>query len=421
MPAATASAPAEVAVEDRHLGALAGEGQGRRGADTRRAAGDQDHVAGQASVRPPPELGLFEGPILDVENIGLADAPITPDGLGVGDDIDVGRRQVGGNVGVRRRLSEPEQAEAGDQDNPRHGVQLAERSGVATAVAGEIGAVGGLVVFDRRLRPIGEGIQLAGNGRRHDQGPGLDADGVVGGRRSAAGVVIHLGAVDEGADAAARTEGENGVAEASLMCVQGDRRQAAQDGRHRGHRGDPPGHAAGGEDPLAALGEARLGQGNELDHARVGCLGVIAEGDDAVLQEDQAFEIRVGAGDRVRLLGQGEARTHVGHQADAPAEDAGAHRGAVGLVGKRQDGVGMGMIDEPVGQEGVQQGLERGSGCCAVHAGGTQCVDHFGVVEAIEAHQPAQGFEPERRQVGGLDTRHVAARALDAEHVDRRA
>ncbi len=54
-----------------------------------------------------------------------------------------------------------------------------------------------------------------------------------------------------------------------------------------------------------------------------------------------------------------EAGHDVGHIAHAVAIDFAAQRLAVGLVGQRQHGVGVGVVDELVRQEGVQQGLDR--------------------------------------------------------------
>ena len=67
-------------------------------------------------------------------------------------------------------------------------------------------------------------------------------------------------------------------------------------------------------------------------------------------------------------LGQREARDGVGHIGDAVAIDFAHHRFAVGLVGQRQHRGRMGVVDEFVRQESVQQGLDRGIGRALIQA-----------------------------------------------------
>ena len=78
-----------------------------------------------------------------------------------------------------------------------------------------------------------------------------------------------------------------------------------------------------------------------------------------MLQQHQAFDLRILVEDIGHRLGQREAGNGVGHIGDAVAIDLAHHRLAVGLVGQRQHGGGMGVVDEFVRQEGVQQGLDR--------------------------------------------------------------
>ena len=64
--------------------------------------------------------------------------------------------------------------------------------------------------------------------------------------------------------------------------------------------------------------------------------------------------VEIGAG-----LGQGEARHHIGHQHHPLAVDLAADRFGIGLIRQGQQGRGMGVIDEGVRQEGMQQRLDR--------------------------------------------------------------
>ena len=91
----------------------------------------------------------------------------------------------------------------------------------------------------------------------------------------------------------------------------------------------------------------------------IGLLGRVADGEDAVLQKHQAFDIGILVEDIGHRLGQREAGNGVGHIGDAVAIDFVHQRLVVGLVGQRQHGGGMDMVDEFVRQEGVQQGFDR--------------------------------------------------------------
>ena len=63
----------EVAVEHGDLGALRRERRGGRRADARAAAGDDDDLAREPLLGLLAELGLLERPVLDVEEIVLAE------------------------------------------------------------------------------------------------------------------------------------------------------------------------------------------------------------------------------------------------------------------------------------------------------------------------------------------------------------
>jgi hypothetical protein len=96
-----------------------------------------------------------------------------------------------------------------------------------------------------------------------------------------------------------------------------------------------------------------------MDHPVVGLLGIVAEGEDAMLVEDQAFDRRVGIEDIGRRFRQLEARHDVGHETHLAAEDLLAQRFAVVLVDDGQNGGRVCVVDKFMRQEGVQQRLDR--------------------------------------------------------------
>ena len=196
-----------------------------------------------------------------------------------------------------------------------------------------------------------------------------------------------------------------------------DRHRAAQDGRDFRQRRQVRrqlGHRRG----LALQLQAFFRHGDEFDHARIGLLRRVAHGENAMLQQDQAFGFRMLVEHIGHRLGQRETGDGVGHIGDTVAIDFLHQRLVVGLVGQRQHGGGMDMVDEFVRQEGVQQGFDR-----RVRRGGIQQidaleVDHVLVGQLVQLAQLAQRLQPHRRQARRFDHAHVPARALDADHID---
>ena len=173
-----------------------------------------------------------------------------------------------------------------------------------------------------------------------------------------------------------------------------------------------------GECGLAIFGQARLGQAHQRDHALVGFLRIGAETEDAVLDQHQALDGRIGLEHFRRGLGEAKARHHIGHVANALAIDLAAQRFAVGLVGQRQHRGRMGVVDEFVRNEGVQQRLDGRIGRGGIDQIGALQTHHFLVGKLLTVAQFFQRREPHRRQARGLDSAHVPAGTLDAEDVD---
>ena len=88
-----------------------------------------------------------------------------------------------------------------------------------------------------------------------------------------------------------------------------------------------------------------LRQRHQRNHALIGLTRAVAEGEDAVLMQDETLDGGLAVVDVRCRLGEAEARHHVGHDARAPVVEFGAYGLAVGLVDYTQDGVGMGVID----------------------------------------------------------------------------
>ena len=140
-----------------------------------------------------------------------------------------------------------------------------------------------------------------------------------------------------------------------------------------------------------------------------------------MLVQDQALDGGRGVEDLGGELGEREARHDVGHDADPAVEQVGADRFAVRLVDQAEDRGGVGVVDELVRQERMQQRLDRRIGRGGIEQVLALDADHVLVAQRRAGAQLAQALEPHRRHAGGLDRRHVGAGALDAQHVDRLA
>ena len=95
-------------------------------------------------------------------------------------------------------------------------------------------------------------------------------------------------------------------------------------------------------------------------------LGVIREGEEAVLEQDDAFDAffsQIGLLEHFEdLLGQNEAGHHVGQHEHFGAKKLFCAGFAVFGTGEGGDGIGVAVIDESEGQNGVQNGLNASSG-----------------------------------------------------------
>ena len=136
-------------------------------------------------------------------------------------------------------------------------------------------------------------------------------------------------------------------------------------------------------------GDKIFRQRHHLDHALIGFAGAVAEGDDAVLAENEAFVCGRALQELDRLLGEAEARHEVGHEGEPAAENLGATRFAVRLIDHAEHRGSVGVIDEFVRQEGVQHDLDRRSWRPRIDQVGALDADKFVVGDGVEPAQPA--------------------------------
>ena len=399
-----------------HLGAGGGEGARRRRADHAAGSGDHRDLAGQRLFRLLAELRLLERPVLHVEHVGFVDQLEAAERLRIGDGLDRRFGEVGGDARVLLAAPEPDQPEAGDQ-RPR---AAADRAAACAARSARCGARNRPGSSRHRRAPTAcasrlNVVELTVLRRRHDQRPVLGADRVV--RRHHAGLAVarDLGAIDEIEDRRAGAEIEDEAAPGAFVDVVLEAAGAAHDRRDVAVGGEALGQGAGDEHRIASAREPRLGERDHLDHALVGFPRARAEGEDAVLVQDQAFDVALRLVDFGRLLGEAEARHDVRHHAHAAVVDLGADLRPVRLVDQAQDRVGVGVIDEGVRHERVQQRLDRRVGGHRIDQVGALDPHHLFVRQRVERAQLAQGCEPHGGKAGGLDRRHVPAAALDAE------
>ncbi len=92
----------------------------------------------------------------------------------------------------------------------------------------------------------------------------------------------------------------------------------------------------------------------------------------------------------------------------------------MGLVGERDDGVRVGVVDMFERQIGVQNGLDRGRRRGGVEQQAPLLCDHFLVAERVEARERLQWRELHRRQPRRLYRAHVPAAAFHAQDIDLR-
>ncbi len=254
--------------------------------------------------------------------------------------------------------------------------------------------------------------------RRHDKRPVLGADRVVWRHHARLRIAFELFAVHISEDSGRSAETGYLPLHRARAFVARDGASAAQDGRQFARVRERLGKTHRRQSS-AALRQAFLGQRDHLDHALIGFPCALAESEDAVLQEHEAFDIAVLVEHVGDALGKRETRNRIRHIGDAPAEYFARNLLAVRLVGQREHCGRMGVVDEFVRQERVQQRFDGRIGRRRIEQIDALEIDHVLVGELVERAQTAQRREPHRRQPCGLDIPHVPAGTLDADDFDR--
>ncbi len=111
-------------VQSNHCGSVSEQSFHARPSDTGRAAGDERDFSGERGRFPGQfELGLFELPVLDIENVPGAQGPVAAQGMGPQYDLDGVFVDLGGDRCVFGASSRRTQSELGIEDDTRRGIQ----------------------------------------------------------------------------------------------------------------------------------------------------------------------------------------------------------------------------------------------------------------------------------------------------------
>jgi hypothetical protein len=108
---------------------------------------------------------------------------------------------------------------------------------------------------------------------------------------------------------------------------------------------------------------------------------LVAEGEETVLVEDQAFDFLIFVEHLGRQPGEGEAGPAIGHEAESSAEHIRAKPFAVRLIAHAQHRGSVAVVDELGRHEGVQQHFHRGRRRQRIEKKGTLHARHLGVGE----------------------------------------
>ena len=166
-----------------------------------------------------------------------------------------------------------------------------------------------------------------------------------------------------------------------------------------------------------SLGNEVFGPGYVIDHLGIGALGVVGKGEDPVVHEDDAVHAHPAFVEAGHLLGQGKARHDEGQDTDLRPQGLTQQGLAVDQVGEGDDGVGVGVVDKGMRQEGMHQGLDGGVGRGGAPQVGAELIDHLLVGERLQAPQFAEITQIQGREAGRLDGGQVPAAALDEQHL----
>jgi hypothetical protein len=367
------------------------------------------HLPGQRLDYGALQLGLLQAPIFELEKVALWQRLVAADAFSVGNHAHGVLGEIGCHVGVLHGAADAEQAKPRHEHHARRRVELRFDPADPLVLAAEIGIVVRGERCDFLLNLTGEVVELARLRRRNHELGVLGADDVVRRHHAALAVIGKLGAVHIAENLGTGTEGHDEARRLATLLVGWQRHGAPDDRRHLGDLGEIGGKIARLEHDGASLAEPRLGERYHLDHALIGLARRRAEGEDAVLVQDQTFDARVLLVDFGCRLGEPEARRDIGHDAHAPVIDLASERLAVRLIDEAQHRGGVGMVDEFMRQEGVQQRLDRGVRRASVKQVEALHIDHDLVGERIARAEFAERLELHGGQALRLDIGHVPA------------
>ena len=171
-----------------------------------------------------------------------------------------------------------------------------------------------------------------------------------------------------------------------------------------------------------ALREGGFGLGDGRDHAFVALLGGVAPGEEAVLVEDHELGEVASRGallpQRRDLLGEREPGHRVGDHEHGVAVDRADAGGAVRLVGDREEGVRVRVVDEFAGDDRVEERLDGGLRSRPVDRLAAELLHHLLVGERRERGELAEALDAHGGEALWADGAEVAAAAFDVEDGD---
>ncbi len=137
-----------------------------------------------------------------------------------------------------------------------------------------------------------------------------------------------------------------------------------------------------------------------------------------MLKEHQAFDVAMAIEYLRHAPGQRETGNRVWDVCHSAAVYVACNALAIGLIGQREHGSRMGMVDKFVRQERMQQSFYGGIWRAGIEEIDALVVHHLFVRQALERAQAAKRCETDRGQAGGLDIAHVPAGAFDADDLE---
>ena len=137
-----------------------------------------------------------------------------------------------------------------------------------------------------------------------------------------------------------------------------------------------------------------------------------------MLEQEQSLDVRmVLVGFRGKLR-EREARHDVRHDGKPVSVDFSAESLGVYLIDQGKNRVRVGVIDELVRKEPMQEGLNRGVGRRRIDQAGALRIHHVFVAKHVPVAQRAEALEADGGQARGLDTAKIPTTALHAEDRD---